>query len=381
MTTDGNALLQAYGINSCLECGRCTAVCPVAPTHTFSPRRLLSRAISGGTAGLIADRSLWDCLTCRRCEQVCPREIPYAELNRAVRSQAREIEEVQSCTHGGIFEQICSLMMHPKLKQDRLGWITDDLKVRKTKSDTLFFTGCTPYFAAYFGEPYAGPLLNSLRAAVRLLNEIGIKPLLLANERCCGHDLLLRGEQEKFESLARSVAEQIRSSGVERVVFSCPECLTTLRNDYPAVAAEPGVELVHISTLLAAHLEELKFRDVEQQVTFQDPCRLGRYEQIYEEPRSVLQSIPGLELTEMEHNRKRSICCGTTAWIGCNAGTRVLQQKRLGEARATGSELLLTACPKCLIHLTCSQAGQEEVETPAVQIRDSWDYMAEQLEK
>jgi len=388
MTTNRSDALSAYRVNACLECGRCTAICPVARTHTFSPRRLLSKAISGGTAGLAADRSLWECLTCRLCEEVCPMDIPYSDLNRAVRSTARQIEEIESCTHGGIFEQITALMQRPQLAQDRLGWLTPDLKVSKTKGDTLFFTGCSPYFAAYFGEPYTEKLLGSLRAAVKLLNLMEIKPLLLANERCCGHDLLLRGEPDQFATLAAGVAEQIRATGVKRVVTTCPECLMTLRTDYPDVTGDLGVELLHISQLLESQLPGFEFAENETRVTYQDPCRLGRYAQLYDQPRTALQSVPGLELTEMAHSRERAICCGNTAWIGCNAGTKTLQLQRLAEAEATGSELLLTACPKCLIHLTCACGDQTEpdagraetgeqkaVQATGPEIRDTWEYL------
>ncbi len=351
----------------------------MARYNNFSPRRLLSKGIAYGVESIGSDPSVWACLTCRLCELVCPAEIPYSELNRKIRLVSNRLGVRQTCTHGGVFEQINALMTRPGLDQDRLGWVTDDLKVSKNKGDTLFFTGCSPYFAAYFGEPYEDRLTASLRSAVRLMNLIGVEPVLLADERCCGHDLLLRGEGGQFAKLAEMVAEQIRQTGAERVLFSCPECLVTLRDDYPETVGGLGVELLHISQLLEPDLGKLEFKAAGEKVTFQDPCRLGRYSEIYNQPREIIAAIPGQRLEEMNNNRERSICCGNTAWIGCDAGTKSIQKRRLGQAVATGCGTLLTACPKCLIHLTCSQQGEEESIGGALKIIDLWDYMASHL--
>ncbi|MBU0509067.1 (Fe-S)-binding protein [bacterium] len=372
--------LKRYRINECLECGRCTAVCPVAKTHAFSPRRSLSFAISNSASTLASDTSVWACLTCRRCELVCPAEIPYSAANRSMRALLRGLGVKQTCTHGGVFEQITSLMTRPGLEQNRLGWVTKDLKVKQKGGDTLFFTGCSPYFAAYFGEPYAEHLLGSLRAAVKLMNKVGIEPLVLANERCCGHDALLRGEVELFETLAGMVKEQIQANGVKRVVFTCPECFSTLRDDHPSVVGKWNVELLHISDVLSGKLSALPFRETKRCATYQDPCRLGRYSNHYEEPRKVVGAIPQFELREMEHNRQRAICCGNTAWIGCDGGTKQMQKQRLAEATATGSDVLLTACPKCLIHLTCSLSGDDGAIGESLKIQDLWEFTASCLE-
>lgn len=99
-----------YKIYECLECGRCTAVCPVAKTNQFSPRRLLSRGISAGVNYIASDPSVWECLTCKQCENVCPSDIPYSELNKRVRSVSHELNVENTCTHGGVFEQISKLM-------------------------------------------------------------------------------------------------------------------------------------------------------------------------------------------------------------------------------------------------------------------------------
>lgn len=372
--------LNDYKLYQCLECGRCTSICPVAKTQNFSPRRLVSQGISKGEKSISSDPSVWACLSCKLCEEVCPSDIPYSEMNIRLRSLSKELGVEKTCTHGGVFEQISKIMSFGKLDQKRLSWLTDDLKVNQADSDTLFYTGCSPYFSAYFDENYTEKLTGSLQAAVKLMNRIGVVPKILANEMCCGNDLLLRGELNEFKDLSKIISEQIKNSNVKRVVFICPECLVTFRDEYPKHIEKLDVELIHLSELLVSHFGKLKFKSGNEKVTYQDPCRLGRYSGLYEQPREIIREISGIELMEMEHNKDKSICCGNTAWINCNCGTNEIQKKRLSEAVNTGSEKLLTACPKCLIHLTCSQNGKEEFSNNKIEVSDIWNYLASHLD-
>ncbi|MFC2084060.1 hydrogenase iron-sulfur subunit [Bacteroidota bacterium] len=372
--------LKEYHLYECLECGRCTAVCPVAQTHQFSPRRLLSKGISKGTLEIAKDKTVWSCLTCRLCENVCPANIPYSDLNKKIRSVSYKLGVEKTCTHGGVFEQITNLMTRPDISQKRLKWITEDMKVNDKDSDTLFYTGCSPYFAAYFSGEYEKNLLGSLKSAVKIMNKVGIIPIVLENELCCGHDLLLRGEEEKFNTLAQMLAVQIANTQAKRIVFTCPECFVTIRDELPKVVGRLNVDLIHLSELLDSEMYQVSFRNSEEKVTYQDPCRLGRYSNIYDQPRNILNKIEGLELKEMNHNKERSICCGNTAWIGCDAGTKEIQNKRLHEAVKTNSPQLLTSCPKCYIHLSCAENGDGVTENQKIKIRDFWEFVHSHLQ-
>lgn len=360
--------------NACLECGRCTGVCPVSESHQFSPRRIISRLVAGGEPDAASDDTLWSCLTCKRCEQVCPVDIPYAAFNRKLRASYRKVKEPAACVHGGVFLEIMRLMQRPGLNQKRLGWLTDELKVKREKGDVLLYTGCSPYFAAYFGNETAEQLTASMRGAVRLLNAVGIEPVLLENEKCCGHDLLLRGDTEGFAIMKKQVVKQVEATGAHTVLFNCPECLSTFKEDYPPM--KPA--LMHLSQFLAPKAETLSLKPNGGAVTIQDPCRLGRYRDVYDEPRTLLGQVPDMEIREMEHARERAICCGSTAWTGCNAGTRDVQARRLKEAEATGADTLITACPKCQIHLRCAREGEEQPAGPIP--ADIWAYLASRLE-
>jgi Fe-S oxidoreductase len=270
-------------------------------------------------------------------------------------------------------------MIRDHSRQKRLDWIGDDLKI-DNDSETLFFTGCSPYFAAYFGDPYESELTGSLRSAVKLLNAIGIEPNILPNETCCGHDFLLRGEKHKFDSAAKRLSDSIIGSKAKRIVFTCPECLFTLKDKYKSLLSGRGIEFVHLSELAAERIDSLAFNPDKIKVTFQDPCRLGRYSQIFDEPREIISAVPEIKLSEMLHTKSKSICCGNTAWIACDSGTKELQRQKLNEALNVESEAILTACPKCLIHLTCSQNNHQENEISSIKIKDMWNFIGEHLQ-
>ncbi|MBD3235907.1 MAG: hydrogenase iron-sulfur subunit [Candidatus Eisenbacteria bacterium] len=428
-----DGLLRGPRLFQCLECGRCTGVCPVARHQAFSPRRLISRALSAGAGALIDEPSLWTCLTCNRCHAVCPTAVDYdrfilsaraaviaaggagaataidrqqeALLERETPASQPDEDRLVPCSHGGVFEQISLMMARPALRQKRLGWLTDDLRVRvipaghtdkqrllrrrparrKQRTD-LLYVGCSPYFATYFGGETGEGLTRTMRSAVRLLNRAGITPRLLENERCCGYHLRLSGRVAEAEALEERVIDQLQRSGAHRIITFCPECLIGLRA--AAVRRNVPLEILHLSSALWGRRSELASdgtepaeaqADAPERVTYQDPCRLGRYARIYDPPRDLLTQVAGAELAEMPHHRQHAICCGNTAWLNCNAGTKRLQSARLTEAAHSGGGRLLTACPGCYIHLRCAQEGLEDHPGGRIAIEDLWTYLDRRL--
>ena len=401
-TASDAAALGASGALRCLECGRCTAVCPLTRHQRFSPRRLLSRAAAAGLDAVVCDPTLWACLTCAQCQPVCPSQVDYPRFILTARARAIELgagpfapavaaagagttapATVVPCSHGGVFEQIALISARPGLRQSRLEWRTPDLAIDvvpeggQATADELLFVGCSPYFAAYFGGAVGDALHESLRAAVRLLNRADIVPALLANERCCGSPLRLTGRAGEATRLESLVAEQIRASGARRVIAACPECLVALRRI--AAGHGGGFEAVHLSQRLSgspsSRAASGAVPGAPTRVTFQDPCRLGRYSGLYDPPRELLRAAGGLELIEMEHTREAAICCGNTAWVHCDAATQSFQRARLAEAAATGGTLV-TACPGCFIHLRCAQQALAGTAEGAVPIADLWTLLA-----
>jgi Fe-S oxidoreductase len=327
-------------------------------------------------------------------------------------------------------------MMNPALSQHRLSWLTEGPPiaiatpghlasghlaadgrapmnhaphntphelVTSEGSDTLYFVGCAPYYGALF-EPLGVDGDEIARSTLRILNALNIQPQVLADERCCGHDLLWEGDVEGFRALAGLNAALIRASGAKQVVTACPECARALKVDYPAHGLKLDVEVLHLSELLAssefrafapaqsgvpssklrvgscgsgASISELVTRN-SKLVTFHDPCRLGRHLGIYDAPRQALGRM-GLELVEMQRVRANALCCGTNGWTHCAATNKAIQVDRLREARATGAGLLVTACIKCQIHFKCAMQDQLLADDIAIEIKDLAVLAAEAL--
>jgi Fe-S oxidoreductase len=214
---------------------------------------------------------------------------------------------------------------------------------------------------------------------------LGIEPKLLPNEKCCGHDALWTGDIETFKKLAEHNATQIKEAGVKKIIFSCPEGYRTFKLDYPNQGFDVGCELQHISEFLAERIEKdgLKFNEVKKRVTYQDPCRLGRHVGVYDAPRKVLESIPGIELVEMRHSGVESICCGTSAFTNCDSYSNMLRNERLSEAVETGADVLITACPKCQTHFRCAMMdkGEEHRPTPKIETMDLVNLVANAIKE
>ncbi|MDD2777363.1 MAG: (Fe-S)-binding protein [Methanocellales archaeon] len=351
----------------CLECGKCTGSCPISRVNKgYSPRLTVEKALLGFDKELLADGGIWSCMTCNLCKDRCPSNVDYTKFIRYARAEALKTGYTGNCTHGGVLSSLMRIMGNPNLKQDRLGWVSDNLKISE-KGDILYFTGCLPYFETLFKDIGVNSL-DIARSTVKILNRIGIKPVVMPDERCCGHDLFWTGDLENFEKIAKLNVGLIRGTGAKKVIFSCPECYRTFKQDYSEYV-DMDFELVHISEFLAEKIDEGKidFGSLEEDVTYQDPCRLGRHLGVYDPPRKVISSIQGIGLIEMEHSRERSICCGTSTWTNCDRFSEQIQKERLKEAKAA-ADTLITACPKCQIHLSCAMKSKTPIDE--VKIKD-----------
>ena len=352
----------------CIECGKCTGVCPVSKFNRgYSPRILLNKTLRRNYNSLLKDKNVWTCLTCRLCDEQCPSDINYIDLTQAIRLEAQKLGEEAICSHGGAAQSLMRIMTTPDLQQKRMDWVDKNLKIAE-KGEILYFVGCLPYFDILFSEIDI-KTLETAKATVKILNHLGITPVVLPQERCCGHDLLWGGDLENFKRLAEHNINEINKSGAKKVIFSCAEGYRTFKIDYPKFF-DLKFESQHISELLVETIKEgkLKLKDTNKVVTFQDPCRLGRHLGIYDAPREVVTSIPKLKLVEMSRSKNRAICCGVSAWMNCSTFSKSIQLMRLKEAKETGADLLILSCPKCEIHFNCAmkdeKAGKEvKIET------------------
>jgi heterodisulfide reductase subunit D len=365
---------------ACYDCGKCTATCPIVRAGSnYTPRRHVL-ATNLRRKEIIENGSLFDCLTCSLCDQRCPADVGYSGLVRTLRELAFREGVEPECPHGGALQSLMRSMARGGTKQNRLGWLSGDLKTVPMQGAVFYWTGCTMYYDAFFTD-FQIATLDGTRAAVRLLNYLGVTPVVSPEERCCGHDLLWNGDRKNFELLARHNVKLVADSGAETVVTSCAECLRTWKLDYEPFFEGKPPRMLHVTEFLAEHGPELKFqRAVRQRVTFQDPCRLGRHLGIYEPPRRMLAAVPGVDLVEMRRSGRGAICCAGGTWSNCDRFAKQIQVDRLREARATGADVLVTACPKCQIHFRCAMKDPNLGGEIEIKMRDVAELLADALE-
>ncbi|MDQ5987484.1 MAG: putative iron-sulfur-binding oxidoreductase FadF [Syntrophus sp. SKADARSKE-3] len=375
-------IIRKNALYQCLECGKCSAACPRRVTgKEYSPRLLAHKVIAEREDEAFIENAVWECLTCEMCSERCPSGVDFSGFILEMRSLLAETKGLKGYrAHDGAVHSWMRMMTAPELKQHRLDWVTEDLQIADS-GETAYFVGCAPYFDVFF----AGIEVDTVSIAkdsIRLLNFMDIRPVLLSDERCCGHDLLWTGDHENFERLCRLNYETFKTAGIREIVVSCPECFYILSEHMPRVV--PGFDL-KITLLLdliqkEVHKGGMTFRPLERKATFQDPCRLGRILNRDKEPRDLLKRIPSMELTEMEHHGRGAVCCGNSGFINCDAHSKQIQVERLQEARMTGADLLVTACPKCMIHLTCAIRDRLKQGAPKLEMRDIMSVLADQIE-
>ena len=376
-------IVEDTGAFDCVECGKCTTVCPVAKYDpNFAPRTIVLKAMEGVVDNISSNRDVWTCVTCEQCNSMCPYKVDYSGFIRDMRAKAVEFDNVPVCSQGGLMQSVMRIQANSSLKQNRLTWVKPELKIAE-KGEVFYFTGCVTYFDSIFKDRQTLGLTGIPQAVVKIMNKGGIVPVVSNDEVCCGHDLNWTGDEASLRKLMKKNVELIKASGAKKVVFSCPECLRTFNLDYQDLMGDFDFEMVHVSELMDDLIQEgkLKFKKGTRKVTFQDSCRLGRHLGIYDQPRNALKAAEGA-VVEMENTKDKALCCGVSAWATCDEISRKLQVARLTEAKKTGADCLVTGCYKCLIHLSCvlenkTQVPKEQINIP---IKDLSVVIADALE-
>jgi Fe-S oxidoreductase len=234
------------------------------------------------------------------------------------------------------------------LRSDRGAW-ADGTKIYAPGDEYLLYVGCLGSY-----DENAQKMAKSL---VDVFNAAGVSFGILGNdEECCGNEVYMLGEMGLFQTLVEKNNEKFKELGVKKIVALSPHAYNAMKNNYPALGAV--FEVHHYTQLLYQLIEQKKIKPSQNKakVTYQDPCFLGRYNKIYDEPRQILRSIPGVELVEMERNRKDSFCCGGGSGnfiMDLLAGSEDSPGRvRVREAYETGADTLAVACPSCLTMLT-----------------------------
>lgn len=378
-------LTEDTGAFRCVECGKCTGVCPIPkfePEYSV-PRMKVLLSADGIAEHLAEDKDIWLCTTCGLCNSMCPFKVDYCGFIAGLREGARSLGHQPTCAHKGVIHSSIRVMANSNLTQNRLQWVGNDLRINEG-GDVFYFVGCIPHLEAVFSKRELR-LPNIPTAVVKLMNAAGVVPTVSNDEKCCGHDLLWTGDENNFLKLMDKNLELIKKSKAKKVVFSCPECYRTFLVDYQDFEGDLDFEMMHVTEYLddLINAGKLNFPEIDEDisVTYHDSCRLGIHLEVTDPPRRLIEAA-GMKLFEMENTKNRSYCCGNCAWTNCSSTTMKMQLARMKEAKNTGADYLLTSDPKCQIHLSCAISEELPIERELVEIpiKDIAIALAELLE-
>jgi Fe-S oxidoreductase/coenzyme F420-reducing hydrogenase delta subunit len=376
-----NNIIADHDVYACQDCGKCSSACPLTLAgKSFSPRALANSLIAGDTRSPEVIEGIWSCLTCGLCYDRCPSAVNFPDFIKDVRCLISRDQIMSRESHGGFFQCLMRTMASEKVQPVRYSDLPDDIRLDRN-SKTLFFGGCAPYFDTFFRQSFGIHTSDILNDSLRLLNFFDIQPTVLENEKCCGHDLLWSGDRESFVRLAELNVQNLNALGIEQVVTACPECHHTLAREYIKLGLNPDIKITHIYELLENEIGKgaVDFKKIHRNLTYQDSCRLTRFEDQGSLPRKLIKRLKPDDFQEMQESNRGAICCGNSAWVGCDAYSKALQVKRLKQSKENGRDLLVTSCPKCQIHLRCAMEDPFLEEALKIEMTDLTGIMAKTI--
>ena len=377
-------LLDFY---TCTECGRCSDNCPAhAVGRPLSPKMLTIKlrdhayqrfpvfrtgnppdngeAEDTIVGGIINKDEIWSCTTCGACEEECPVFIEYIDKIIDMRRHLIETGESPKTFNQILlqFEKTGNPFGKPAAK--RADWLEEmdvgPVKLLKEgdEVDVLYFVDS---YASY--DPKIQEIASAIVKGLQLAEvDFGILGPL---ERDSGHQVRRMGEEGLFQLLVEENMETLRSIRFKRIVTTDPHAFNTLKKDYPG-----DFEVYHyapfiLSLMESGRLKPVKMLEGGEVFTYHDPCYLGRHNEIYDPPRRLLRSLPGVKMVEMTRCRDRSFCCGggdVILWHEIEQENMRMAEERIRMAREAGANAIVTACPFCLIHFedAIKTAGLEE---------------------
>jgi Fe-S oxidoreductase len=387
-------LLDGY---TCTECGRCTANCPANSTgKALSPRKIMTdirkrvdekgKFLDGGRKPSVVPEGrkqpgemtllhdyvsadeLFACTTCMACMQECPvmnEHVPaIVEMRRSlVLMESNFPPEVQTVFRN-LETNFSPWAFPPSARTDWAEGLDIPLIGQAPDTEILFWVGC----AGAFDERYK----KVTKAFAGLMKKAGIRFAILGSEEKCTGDSARRlGNEYLAQMLMKENIATLNGHNVKKIVTTCPHCFNTLKNEYPQFGGT--YEVVHHAEFLMSLIREGKLKaekeDVER-ITYHDSCYLGRYNDIYDQPREILQSIKGVDLVEMDRSYSKGFCCGAGGgrmWMEEKEGTRV-NENRAEQALACKPNTIATACPFCMTMLEDGLKTKEASET--VKVKD-----------
>ncbi|MCI0449588.1 MAG: 4Fe-4S dicluster domain-containing protein [Chlorobi bacterium] len=388
---------------ACTECGRCTSVCPANLTgKPLSPRKIIMNIrdrvnekapFSANKKDIppeiesrklvsehyITDEELWACTSCMACVKECPVNIehvnPIVDMRRhLVQSESRFPGELTTVFSN--MENNGAPWAFPQ--SERLKWtegldFSVPLAANKAEFDVLYWVGCAGSFDARYQ--------NVSRSVAKLLNKAGVDYAVLGTEEKCNGDSARRlGNEFLAQTLIKENIETMKKYKFNKILVSCPHCLQTIGNEYKAFGSNYNV--VHHSefignlvTVNKIQLEDSKKTD--KKITYHDSCYLGRYNEIYEEPRDLIKKVNSGQLVEMKRSKDKGLCCGAGGgrmWMEEKIGKKV-NIERTEEALSLNPDVISTACPFCMTMLT--DGVKEKGKSEEVKVKDFAELLLE----
>ncbi|MEW9698771.1 (Fe-S)-binding protein [Paenibacillus sp. SI8] len=395
---------QMLDFYACVECGRCTSVCPANTTgKLLSPMHLITKlrdhltekgaAITSKSpwvpafafaahrehnplevemiGGVITDEELWACTTCRNCEDQCP--VGNEHVDKII-----DLRRHLVLTQGSMPQDGQRALQNIERqgnpwgisRNDRTKWLKDvdpddELGVRTVKESTSFDY---LFFVGSMGS-YDNRSRKITQSFAKLMNEAGVSFAILGNEEKNSGDTPRRmGNEFLFQQLCADNIAIFQKYNIKKIVTACPHTYHIFKNEYPEFGLE--AEVFHHTELLDLWVREGRIQprfEVRERITYHDSCYLGRYNEVYEQPRNVLKAIPGVELVEQARSRENSMCCGAGGgmmWMEETAGTRV-NTARTEQLLTVHPTVISSACPYCLTMVedgTKQQGAEDQVK-------------------
>jgi len=384
-----------FDLLSCVECGRCSNVCPaLASGKNLNPKTIITKArdlfLNSWDNGeknpnfwedsaIYSSNELDACTTCGACMEECPANIEHVDIiMNAKRYKTLTLGEIPPAAADAANKIKINGNPWGISQDDRFNW-ADGIDVpvitKEKEVDYLYYVGCA--------GSYDGSNQKVVKDTITLLKKAGVDFAVMGKtEKCNGDPIRRFGDEYTFFEIAIENIANMRQYNFKKVVTHCPHCLHTIGKEY-ANFDDGDFETIHHTELLAELVKSGKLnptKEVSEELTYHDPCYLGRHHGEYNAPREILNAIPGIHIKEMEKNRETSVCCGMgggNMWYELPEGEH-LAKNRLEQIGETKTEKLATACSFCMINFNSTKAQVNSTEN--IEIEDISAFLAKSVE-